>query len=340
MKKNVIALAVAAAMTAPLAAQAEVNISGGLQAQLVNIGGDAASPDGLYATDGGEYAAENSGSWGFLKFSASEDLGGGLKALAMFNFATNVGDTDTATGGSAGLGSRDSYVGLTGGFGTVLAGTMSSPYKSSTVKWDPFVTTFMQARGNLGMSTLHNGYHSNVVAYANKFGMAKVVAGIVLDENNDATATDSTSGNHGLTASVNVPVGPVEVALAYLDVSEFGDGSANAVADKATATKIGVKYTAGAITVAGQHEALDDGLGDQTFTYVTGSYAMGANTFSASYGMNTMDTADLDNSYFAIGMKHAFSKSTSAHVGYRVADTDSAVDADETAFGAGLRVGF
>jgi predicted porin len=351
MKKNVIALAVAAALAAPLAAQAEVSITGGLQAEVVSVSGDSALANGLYAMDGMEYGKESSGSWGFLKFSASEDLGGGMKALAMWNAAINVGDGD-ATGGSAGFGQRDSYVGLTGGFGTVLAGTLSTPYKSSTVKWDPFLTTAAQARGSFGMNgKLHNGYVSNVLAYANKFGPATVVAAVVLDETADATDTTKTYGKNALSFSVNAPVGPVEVAFAYIDASEMGvDGTPTAQAAKnSTATKIGVKWASGPITVAGQYEMIDKGYfsggndGDNVI-YVTGSYAMGANTFSAGIGQttekNTGGADDVVKAYTALGMKHAFSKTTSAHVAFRSSTNDDAADNDESVITAGLRVGF
>ncbi len=334
MNKNVIALAVAAAMAAPLAAQAEVKVSGGLQAQLVNITGDAVSPDGWYATDGGEYTSENGGSYGFLKFAASEDLGNGMKAMAVYNMSVNVGDAD-GKGDNGGPGGREAYVGLSGGFGTVLAGTLSTPYKSSTVKWDPFLATFAQARGNGGLSGLHNSYVGNAVAYANKFGMAKVVAAVVLDEtDNSASQGDTTTAQHAKSLSVNMPVGPVEVALGYIDLTDFAGG-----ADSATALKIGVKYTAGAITVSAQNENLDTGLGDESYTLLSGSYAMGANTVSLSYGVNSPDAGD-DNTYTAIGVKHAFSKTVAATAAYRMSDDGSAGDADESAMGVGLRVAF
>lgn len=343
MNKNVIALAVAAAMAAPLAAQAEVTVSGGLQAEVVSIGGDAASANGLYATDGGEYNNENGGNYGFLKFSASEDLGDGLKALAVYNMNVSVGDSNGAPVGGADPGGRDAYVGLSGGFGTVLAGTLTTPYASSTKMWDPMIATFAQARGNAGMSALHNSYAGNAVAYANKFGMAKVVAAVVLDETASTTATDETNGNHGYSFSVNMPVGPVEIAVAYMDVSEFAAG-----ADDASAIKVGVKYTAGAITVAAQMEQLDKGVAgtgtDGTdVMYITGSYAMGANTFSASYGQTTNKAVvgdDVVPTYMAVGMKHAFSKNTSVHVAYSQVATDTTPDLDETKLGAGLRVAF
>jgi predicted porin len=342
MNKNVIALAVAAALAAPLAAQAEVTVSGGLQAEVVNIGGDAASKNGLYAADGGEYTSENGGSFGYLKFSASEDLGNGLTALAVYNMSVNVGDNAGVTVAGAAPGGRDAYVGLSGGFGTVLAGTLTSPYASSTKGWDPMIATFAQARGSFGMSALHNSYAGNALAYANKFGMAKVVAAVVVDEAASTTAADETEGKHGMSFSVNMPVGPVEVAVAYLDATDFGGPN-----DEATATKVGVKYTAGAITVAAQYEMLGKGLGTSDngddVAYITGSYAMGANTFSASYGQTTVKTdggADVVPTYMMVGMKHAFSKNTSAFVAYRQSTTDTTPNADETALGAGLRVAF
>ncbi len=344
-------------MAAPLAAQAEVTVSGQLQAEIVNLSGDGAV-EGIYMGDGAEAEKINSGNAGFLAFTAAEDLGNGMKALAKYNFNVRADD--------ASQGVRDAYVGLTGGFGTVLAGRMSSPYKSSTVKWDPFLATFAQARGSNGMSKYHNSYVPNALAYANKFGPVKVVAAVVFDEAADDTDATSTSGDHAKSLSVNVPVGPVEVAVAFLDMSEFGtdpgspavgptagpdgiwgtaDDTGNVDAVPAsengdeTAVKAGVKYAAGAITAAFQYETIDTGAADNTdFMYLTGSYAMGANTFSASYG--TVDNGTETDAYMALGMKHAFSKKTSLHVAYRVSDDDSAADADVNAVGAGMRVKF
>lgn len=339
MKKNVIALAVAAAMVAP-AAMAEVKVSGGLQAQLVNYSGDGVN-EGWYATDGGEMARENSGNYGFLKFSASEDLGNGMKAMAVYNMNVSVGDAD-GVGSNGGPGGREAYLGLAGNFGAVLAGTLSNPYKSATVKWDPFLGTFAQARGSYGASTLHNSYVGNAVAYANKFGMAKVVAAVVLDETpNVGTNAGNTTAQHAKALSVNMPVGPVEVALGYVDLSNF-NGSAGSAAtsygDDADAMKLGVKYTAGAITASLQHETLGDGLGDQTFLLANASYTSGANKFSLGFGQN--DDGTDTNGYMALGVKHSFSKKVSATVAYRNSDDASNTDADVSAFGAGLRMAF
>jgi predicted porin len=332
MNKKLIALAVAGAMAAPLAAQADVSLSGRLQGEIVSMSGDGAV-DGIYAMDAAENASQNSGNSGFLKFAASEDLGGGLTALASYNMNIAVDNV---------LKTRDAFIGLKGGFGTVLAGRMSTPYKSSTVKWDPFLATFAQARGSYGMTALHNGYVNNALAYANTFGPVKLVVAAVLDEAADPEDPTTTAGNHATSLSVNAPVGPVELAFAYIDVSEHEDTvNGGPYGEDASAMKFGVKYNGGPLTAALQIEQLDEGLAGTEdglmVTYLTGSYAAGANTFSLSYGMD--DLEDAEASYAALGMKHAFSKTTSAHVAYRMNErTDQ--ENDVAAVGAGLRVKF
>lgn len=343
MKKNVIALAVAAAMAAPLAAQAEVTVSGQLQTEITSLSGDTVT-EGLYMNDAQEGGVVDKGNFGALEFAASEDLGNGMKALAKVGLNIWAADTNTK-----GVKTRDAYVGLTGGFGTVLAGTMSSPYKSSTVKWDPFLASSAQARGNYGMSDLHNSYAENALAYANKFGPAKVVAAIVLDESDDVTSTDpQTTGNHAMTFSVNVPVGPVEVAFAYLDATDFGDARKLGVVSGSdpvtplgdfTATKLGAKYTAGAIGAAFQYETIDTGAADNTdFIYLNGTYTMGANTFAVAYGQE--DNGATTPTYMSVGMVHGFSKTVSAHVAYVGLDHDTDPSSSDSGIAAGLRVKF
>ena len=325
MNKNVIALAVAAAMLAPLAAQAEVKVSGVLQAELDSVSGDTA--EGLYLT---------SGNRGKVEFKASEDLGNGLKAIAKYGMNANVD-------GKA-ISQRDAFVGLSGSFGTVLAGTMSNPYKSSTVSWDPFLETGAQARGQNGMSTKHNGYTGNAIAYANKFGMAKVVAALVLDETADTGTTPagtSTTGNHGMSIAVNMPVGPVEVAVAYIDTSDMGVGTGG-TATTDSAVKLGVKYSAGAMGVAVQHETLDTGADDNTtYTYLNGTYAAGANTFAAAFGVK--DDGTNSDTYTSLGMIHSFSKSTLVYAAYVASANENGgngAETDVSALAFGLRVGF
>ena len=329
MKKKLIALAIAGAMTAPMAAMADVKISGGLQSQVGSISnGDTnlrMGSGGIQDSNGQDF-----GTFGAMHINASESLGGGMTALASYGF-------NIQTGG--GINTRQAFVGLSGDFGTVLAGQIQRPYTSSTVGWDPFLGTFMQARGNGGMggsfsSQLYGGEMPNVLAYANEFGGVRLVAGVVVDQ--------TTENNHAYSFSINAPVGPVELAFAHIDASEHGsaydgdDGPALANVDKAAATKVGVRYSAGDLTVAGQYEMFDDGLGDGNAMFMTASYKIGANTLSASVGMEDEEVGD--RTYMAFGVLHALSQKSRLHAGIRMTDWDNGDD--ETAIGAGLRVSF
>ncbi len=381
MKKNMIALAVAGALVAPVA-MAEVTVSGTLQAELVNVGGDATSPNGLYLQDGMMGGAQNTGNVGALNFSAAEDLGGGMKGLAKYSFNVLTDSQHIKT--------REAYVGLSTGFGAILAGRLNQPYKTSTVAYDPFLSSPFQARGNGGMNgALHGSEVDNAVAYANSFmgGMIKVVAAAVLDETKNtpsvaALPVDETVGNHAKALSVNVaPMTGLDIALAYFSQDKFGDLTGTTTVTehaKETATKIGVKYSASAFSIAAQYEMLDKGF-DADYTdganlladmdakkhnvvFVTGTFNINeANGISASVGRTSKDAfktdVDMyidgapvvvagiqspeDQSYMAVGFKHSFSKTTSAMVGYRkTANVNGQSGNDESAVGVGMRVSF
>ena len=329
---KMIAMAVAAAFAAPMAAQADVKVSGQLQQELASWSGGAcegADLEGLQLDDGGQKCNSSAGGASAVGVSGSEDLGGGLKAVFKANFNLSVDS-------NAGLTGRDAYAGISGGFGTVLAGTMNTPYKSSTVKYDPMLATFAQARGNNGMSVLHNGYASNAIAYVNKFGGFKLAAALVVDEKAEA-GSGSTYGNNAYSISGNFAAGPVDVALAYHQQSEIGG-----TADDQTAAKIGVSFNTGNITLAGQYESMGEGFstaGTDSFSqyYLTGTFKAGANAFSLGYGANTDEGVDGD--YVAAMWKHSMSKATAVHVAYRKNDSDVA-DSDTSVFGAGIRVKF
>ena len=93
-----------------------------------------------------------------IGFRGSEDLGGGLKAIFQIESAINI---DT---GSGGLGSRNSNVGLSGGWGTVFYGNWDTPYKVITLKADPFFATsaasFNSLYGSPGFNVLSTTFNA------------------------------------------------------------------------------------------------------------------------------------------------------------------------------------
>jgi len=342
MNKKLLAVAIACAFSP--AAMADVKIIGQAQTELVSISGDG-STAGLYVADGAEGHKLNAGNAGALGVSVKHDLGNGLTGIAKANFNIKV-DTN-----GAGLGTgRDSFVGLKGGFGTVIVGRFSSPYKSATVKWDPFLATSLQARGSAGMSQLHNSYIANTVAYKNKFGGVKVFAALTVDEAGDGATPPGTRAENGISVGINAPIGKsIGLALAYQDE---GQGSTDA-----TAVKFGATFKTGAIKVAAQMEKLGKGYAGKgavkggtgmpgtdgvTVIYGNVSFKMSsANTVSAAFGSAASDgSSDAgDATYASVGMLHSFNKKVRGHVGFRSVSGKTATD-ESTTLVAGLRVKF
>jgi predicted porin len=321
MKKNLIALAVSAAMVAPVAVMADVKVYGIGQVELTQFDPQASGADST--TD----VHENFG-MSRVGVKASEDLGNGMTAIAAFEFKADTSDNSTGGNSSnASLTGRDSYVGLKGGFGTVTAGRLKSPYKyAGGVKYDAFVATSLQARGtNGGMShgdLGHSGFLSNHLGYMNKFGpiALNVVYSPVTDDE-----------NIGLSAMYNQ--GGIEAFVAMIDYS-----GADASTDDYSATKFGGSFTTGPHKIMAQLENTDADGYEVAFTYVAYQLKMGNNKLVLQVGTEDQDNDAKDASYMVVGAYHNFSKTTSLFGGYRSTDVDD--DSGETAISVGLRQKF
>lgn len=139
MNKKLLALAVAGAFAAPwgvsvpqAAAADNVTIYGRLNVDFENVDGDTPASPSRFRVSSNSSA---------LGFKGSEDLGGGLKAI--FQIESNIAMDGVSGAGSGAfqIGSRDTWVGLSGNFGTVQLGSISTPFKLSTLSLDPWLDT-------------------------------------------------------------------------------------------------------------------------------------------------------------------------------------------------------
>ena len=110
MNKKLIAIAVVAAM-APAAAMAEATVYGRIHASIDSVSGIAAEKNNLSVND-------NSSRFGV---KGSQALDGGLTAL--YQIESGVNANGTQAGGTF-PGVRDTYIGLTGSYGTFLTGRL------------------------------------------------------------------------------------------------------------------------------------------------------------------------------------------------------------------------
>jgi len=321
MKKNMIALAVAAAFAAPVAMADAPTVYGKLN---LNIN----------ATEGKDASVNSTASR--LGIKGSEDLGNGLKAVYKVEFALNevadnssssytagvytpaAGDAAaTYTPGSASFGkgtisSRNQYLGLAGGFGTVLMGRHDTPLKMSQPS-DLFND------GAADLSKLTNGVTSgedrktDVLAYVSPtFSGVKLIA---------ATVMDAKKGSSDA-ASVALTYGSTKKGL-YL-------AAANTSNTDYSVTRLSAQYKTGGLIVNAMNNTADGSdTTEGNFTHIQAAYKMGKFMPKVKYAITDKKGADAENAY-SVGLNYSLGKKTTAYVYTVVGDK---VTSDATILG-------
>lgn len=260
MQKKLIALAVAGLASAGAFAQSNVTIYGVADGSFESVSANGASSGTGYASR--TRIATNSS---LIGFKGTEDLGNGLKAMFQVENQISLDGPSSTTTNSQTMGNgwntRDTFVGLSGGFGAVLAGYISTPQRSTAAKYDlmPGATGSgsslnMIGRVNLGgvtqgalgttnnfeaSTTVDGGqsvtnnvgtiFRSQALAYVTPVfkGFNGVIA-YVPNENRDNTATGTgyKRNQYGWNAAANYANGPINVSLAYLKLNDIGAISA------------------------------------------------------------------------------------------------------------------
>ncbi len=367
MKMKLAAAAVAAALVAPVAAQADVTVYGLAQLELAQI--KVTNSDSVNSV----LDSKNSR----IGFRFSEDLGDGLKANGEIEYGpqwldsaanqtcaatststststagvvtTSTTTTCTVSGNATGIYARQQWIGLSGAWGEFQIGTLLQPYKySGGVKYDAFVATGLEARsGNGGMIKTafgQGGYFSNALGYKNTFGGVQVWVAYSPEKDADYSGTTKTSAYNGAKgdtmAAVVVPFSGGEVGVAYAKDKYATTEAAGTAGEKNS--KIFGKYSFGPSTILAQYEKQKaaTSANDEKVTFVAYQFKMGTNTFVAQLGKEKKEnTAALDTKYTALGVIHGFSKNTSGFLGYRKTDLTGSGD-DTKVIGAGLSIKF
>ncbi len=230
MQKKIIALAIAGLASTAAFAQTNVTIYGSVDAgytyrfdKMNNVGGSAVAAS-RSSIDTGNSAGNR------LGFKGVEDLGNGLKAVFLLEQGFNFDAGQQGQGGR--MFGRQAYVGLTGGFGTAVAGRLYTPHFSFVSGLDPFaagtVGEYRNVWGNTGSAGGANNLLDptrvdNAVAYISpNFGGFDVTVAYsnaaAVDDNATTTATQENAGNNARNNTVYALLakyagGPVVVGL-------------------------------------------------------------------------------------------------------------------------------
>ena len=374
MKKSILALAVAAALTAPLAAQADTILYGSARVSIDYI--DEGSTDPFDNDNGVWDVTNNSSRLGVL---GSEDLGGGLSAIYQYEFGVDVTD-----GGNL-ESNRPKYVGLKGGFGQISLGTQETPYYHVAGIIDIFNTDrSLGSTAFLGGS--FNGFKLNPgndrdLADGSLFRLENSIYYTTPDFNgfsaeamlvmngasNDSQGYSDSVDLWNLTAKYSN--GPFFAGISYIQLDGDDNVSLGELADGTNLTIdldlnqwiVGLGYTGGPFSVGLIYEqgtinefgllgtARFDGVrllgnNDANNWYLTGEYRFGNNTIRAAYGQldTGLDIPGFDETIdnYLVGYQYDLSKRTRIWVEYVGRSADTVLYEDANAVSIGTRVDF
>jgi len=345
MQKKIIALAIAGLASTAAFAQTNVTIYGVADATFDSVkatGGTNNPTTGAHsAAERLDYNNRNrvTSNSSYIGFKGVEDLGNGLKAV--FQFESSVSQ-DVGTGGNN---NRDSFVGLAGGFGTIVAGNLTGPTRALGAKFDvnsgaTGIGANTALLGKLGGGSGAGHFDqriTNAIAYVSPTvgGFSGAVAystgftttGLTGHESMGADNTNQ--GNTAWTMGLNFETGPIYVGYAYTAVNAAGNGSmaADGLVGTGVATgwnkvddhRLGVMYKAafGQAGVMYDRARVDPTSGSdlkQNTWYLSGKFNLGKGAVIAQWGHagdvkgNNVDKEGAN--HYVAGYEYSLSKRT------------------------------
>lgn len=343
MQKKIIALAVAGLASTAAFAQSNVTIYGSVDAGYAyrfDAENKTTGQHSRSSLDTGASAGNR------LGFKGVEDLGNGLKAVFLLEqgFSFDGGNSGNAQGGRTY--GRQAYVGLTGGFGTAIAGRLYTPYWTLTSGTDPFAAGTVGQMRNVFSSgagvdgLLDPARVDNAVAYVSpSFGgfdvtVAYANAVSLSDAANQENAGDNSKNNTVYALLAKYSAGPV---MAGFNVHRIAVGSAvaNTTAKSVDNYTLAGTFDAKVVKLhaMAQYNVVDSAAVQGDFT--GSNYMLGATVPLGKFALKTSVTysdfnGDANSSLkgtatqYAFGADYALSKRTNLYSAYSLIDSSSA----------------
>ncbi|MDZ7754760.1 MAG: porin [Gammaproteobacteria bacterium] len=289
-----------------------------------------------------------------LGFKGNHDLGGGMKAL----FQAEAGIDLTGQGGNDGNGgspddgdvftnARDSYVGLAGDWGTLLAGKLGG-----LNQWVYDYNLFADQVGDLGNIWGGSGLPGRVTSTLHyrtpDFSGLSVGFSYIPDEDNIAAAPNITPA-----ASAPLPSDPSppnvnsdDIWLVKADYASGGlklGGAYTNIDLRANDWEVWAitgSYDFGRFTVGGgwQNESdMGGAAGNDRDSYTLGASAKvgTSGTVKAQVAHSDGDASNSDATQWAVGYDHALNKYVTVYGAYAATDNDSAAAFSANNYGKG-----
>jgi hypothetical protein len=306
----------------PLIANAEVHPVGEIQQELVSWSGNASNPSGKAISDGGIYSLlHNSNGASWIGLSASENLTHQFQAIAHVSYSIIPDELNNLMG-------REGWIGFASNLSEWRLGTLFSPYRRSTSEWDPFLGTFMQARGNGAISGLHTTSLKNAIDYRSNWYDIDIDFLYSLD---DKDRDGDTSGDRQDSSSLALQWD----AERHSFIGSYQDDTVNG---NGVGSKLGWRFVGSHWRIVMQHERTRINGDNTQYSYFSSSYTESRSEYAFAFGsQRDNNPANLDLDYLNFGMKYNMSEKAVIHIGYRYSREQAPNDRKETAWGLGLR---
>jgi predicted porin len=315
-------LAIAAALAA---------ITTGVSAQNVAVYGTIGASVAEREISGVKTTAQGNGDYlssSVLGFRGTEDLGGGMKASFNLEGDLNVGNgTGDGTGGGLTF-DRQSWVELSTGVVAARVGRLQDIAKDAYGYGSAGANLF-DVSGTAPFSTvqgLGNRYPQSTRLEATVAGFR--VSGSYTNDVTGSAAGDG-QGTQASTVGAEGRMGPVSTIAAYTKRGE------------ATGYAVGGRFKVGTGEIGATYNTHDNGAASpvKAKAYQVGAVVPVGAGFNvrASYAKNDSDTVTADADFWGVMLEKAFSKRTSAYVGYSDLDVNNGITGDTKIATLGLQ---
>lgn len=306
MSRKVLALAVAAALVAPVTAGAaevlgkQLEIYGRAHVSLDFVDNDTESDMAI---------ASNSSRLGFKGVTAIND---NLDALYQIESKIIFDE-----GGDNKFAGRNTFVGLGGAFGKVLVGNQDTPLKGVRGAFDLFGDTVGDARNIMNQANFRaknsiqyitpnlNGFSAKAM-YATAYQDAEHPGGI---ENNDTSL---------YSVAIGYKVAGLTLAAGY------ESAEALTPADEVEGIRVAANYWLGPVRVGATYEQIEIGSDDRDAYGVNAAYKFGDATFKMQYVVadDVSGVADSGASQLTVGLDYKLAKHTTIYGAYNLLEND------------------
>jgi predicted porin len=331
MQKKLIALAVAGLVSGAAFAQSNVTVYGvaDMYYGYVKAGDLKVNP----AFNSGGLAGSR------LGFKGAESLGNGLTAVFQYELGYNVdgngsnfvGAADGKINGATSNGltnTRQAYVGLAGGFGTVVAGRLQSPGYVYTGMYDALASSQISPQAILaGNAKLIGGAVNSTIAPNNNARVNNSIA--YLSPNFSgfsgvlayAAGEQAAGPKEGVWAlGLNYATGPFSIGFVHHKISNF----TGVEAADAKENFIGASYDLKVVKLLGswQNAKYDGNDTTNKLWQIGAAIPAGPGSVNVAYGKTSMDADNSNSKSFTLAYLYPLSARTTAYTGYTHTNND------------------